>query len=175
MRYQYKREPLTDDEANRLANECRSIEERLVVWTLLDTGLRLGELATLTRRNVDGYRHRLTVYGKGGVSGLMSKRRVVPLSIRARIIVELYFESCPTLGMSRRTIQRMVKRATERAGISRPVSAHVPRHTFAVTAVRRGISLPTLQRLLGHEDLATTQLYLNLSPEDVISEFEAKW
>ena len=54
MLYQYKREPLTDDEANRLANECRSIEERLVVWTLLDTGLRLGELARLTRRNVDG-------------------------------------------------------------------------------------------------------------------------
>ncbi len=73
MLYQYKREPLTDDEANRLANECRSIEERLVVWTLLDTGLRLGELATLTRRNVDSYRHRLTVYGKGGVSGSMSK------------------------------------------------------------------------------------------------------
>jgi integrase/recombinase XerD len=44
-----------------------------------------------------------------------------------------------------------------------------------VTAVRRGISLPILQRLLGHEDLATTQLYLNLSPEDVIREFEAKW
>ena len=105
----------------------------------------------------------------------MSKRRVVPLSIRARIIVELYFESHPKLAMSRRTIHRLIRRVAERAEISRPVSAHVLRHSFAVTAIRRGISLPTLQRLLGHEDLATTQLYLNMSPEDVITELEAKW
>jgi integrase/recombinase XerD len=127
MRYQYKREPLTDDEANRLANECRSIEERLVVWTLLDTGLRLGELAGLTRRNLDGYRHRLTVYGKGGPSGPVSRRRVIPLSIRTRIIVELYFENHAALPMSRRTIHRIIRRVAGRAAITRPVSAHVLR------------------------------------------------
>jgi integrase/recombinase XerD len=48
MRYQYKREPLTPDEANRLANVCHTHAEKLVVWTLLDTGLRVAELATLT-------------------------------------------------------------------------------------------------------------------------------
>jgi integrase/recombinase XerD len=54
MRYQYKREPLTPDEANRLANACQSHEEKLVVWTLLDTGLRVAELANLTKDNLDG-------------------------------------------------------------------------------------------------------------------------
>jgi len=44
-----------------------------------------------------------------------------------------------------------------------------------VTAVQKGISVPTLQRLLGHEHLGTTQIYLNLSPEDVIGEFQRKW
>jgi integrase/recombinase XerD len=44
-----------------------------------------------------------------------------------------------------------------------------------VTAVQKGISVPTLQRLLGHEHLGTTQIYLNLSPEDVIGEFHRKW
>ncbi len=72
-------------------------------------------------------------------------------------------------------VQRIVKRVANRAHISRPVSPHVLRHTFSVTAVQRGISLPALQRLLGHDDLTTTQIYLNLSPEHVIEEFEAKW
>ncbi len=49
MAYQYKREPLTQDEASRLANACTTGEERLIVWTLLDTGLRVNELATLSR------------------------------------------------------------------------------------------------------------------------------
>ena len=59
--------------------------------------------------------------------------------------------------------------------ISRPVSPHVLRHTFSVTAVQKGISLPALQRLLGHDHLTTTEIYLNLSPEAVLDEFQAKW
>jgi len=61
------------------------------------------------------------------------------------------------------------------ARISRPVTPHVLRHTFAVTAVQKGISLPALQRLLGHDQLATTEIYLNLSPEEVMREFREKW
>ena len=53
MPYQYKREPLTGDQATRLANGCSTPEERLVVWTLLDTGLRLRELASLTRDGIE--------------------------------------------------------------------------------------------------------------------------
>src|SRR6266568_6901539 len=52
MRYQYKRELLTQDEANRLANACQTHEEKLIIWTLLDTGLRVAELANLTRDNL---------------------------------------------------------------------------------------------------------------------------
>ncbi|HYY16002.1 MAG TPA: site-specific integrase, partial [Gammaproteobacteria bacterium] len=66
MPYQYKREPLTPDEANRLANACQTHEEKLVVWTLLDTGLRVSELASLTKNNLDWQNHRLMIYGKGG-------------------------------------------------------------------------------------------------------------
>ncbi len=62
MRYQYKREPLTGDEATRLANACNPHEEKLVVWTLLDTGLRVSELANLKRANLDWQTHRLMVY-----------------------------------------------------------------------------------------------------------------
>jgi integrase/recombinase XerD len=74
-----------------------------------------------------------------------------------------------------RTLQRVVARFANRANISRKVSPHVLRHTFSVTAVKKGISLPAVQRLLGHDHLATTEIYLNLSPEHVIREFIDKW
>lgn len=52
MSNQYKREPLTQDEANRLANPCQSHKKKLLAWTLLDTGLRVSELAKLTKGNI---------------------------------------------------------------------------------------------------------------------------
>ena len=62
-----------------------------------------------------------------------------------------------------------------RAGISKPVSPHVLRHTYSVSCVKKGISTRSLMQLLGHDHLSTTEIYLNLSPEDVIKEFESKW
>jgi integrase/recombinase XerD len=51
---------------------------------------------------------------------------------------------------------------------------HVLRHTFSVTVIPKGISLPVLQRLLGHDRLTTTEIYLNLSPEEVVRELQEK-
>ena len=65
-RYQYKREPLSADEANRIANACTTHLERLVIWTFLDTGMRVSELAALNRSQIDWQNHRMTIYGKGG-------------------------------------------------------------------------------------------------------------
>lgn len=175
MTYQYKREPLTQEEVNRLLAACERDEERLVVGGLLETGLRVAEFSDLTLDDFDRYNFRITVYGKGGPYGKRSKRRIVPLSSVAFSLLEERFSGQKKIGMTPRTAQRIVERVAKRAGIERPVSPHVLRHTFSVTAIRNGISIPVLQRLLGHSNLATTQIYLNLSPEDVINEFRAKW
>ena len=175
MAYQYKREPLTQDEATRLAQACTTSQERLVVWTLLDTGLRVSELTNLTRNRIDWQGHRLMIYGKGGPYGTRSKRRVVPLTARVQPLIEAHFALNEQFGTTPRTIQRIIKRVANRAAISRPVSPHVLRHTFSVTTLQKGISLPSLQRVLGHDHLSTTQIYLNLSPEEVLREFQAKW
>ena len=90
-------------------------------------------------------------------------------------LIENHLATHDTLGMTERTIQRIVKRVANRAKISRPVSPHVLRHTFSVTAIQKGISLPALQRLLGHVQLTTTEIYLNLSLEEVLREFREKW
>jgi integrase/recombinase XerD len=129
----------------------------------------------MTKDNLDWQAHRLMVYGKGGPYGTTSKRRVIPLTARVQPLLEGHFALNDTLGMSVRTLQRIVRMIANRAQISRKVSPHVLRHTFSVTAVQKGISLPALQRLLGHDHLATTEIYLNLSPEHVIKEFIDKW
>ena len=177
MPYQHKREPLSHEETDRLANAAESFQEKLVIFILLDTGLRVSELASLTKDNIQWQERRLTIYGKGGIYGTKTKLRVVPVehSIRAWRVLEHHFSIENTLRISVRTVQNIVKRVANRAHISKPVSPHVLRHTFSVNALKKGISLVSLQRVLGHDRIETTMIYLNLSPEDVVSEFKAKW
>jgi integrase/recombinase XerD len=175
MRYQYKREPLTSDEANRLATTCQTHEEKLVIWTLLDTGLRVAEFSNLTKDNLDWQNHRLMIYGKGGLYGKLSKRRIIPLSSRVQPLLEGHLGLHDRIRIGVRTIQRMVKQVANRAHVRRKVSPHVLRHTFSVACIQKGISTRALQEILGHDRLATTEIYLNLSPEDVLREFHAKW
>jgi integrase/recombinase XerD len=175
MKYQYKREPLTQEEANNLANACETFNEKLIVYTLLDTGLRVSEFTNLKKINIDWQMHRLTIYGKGGIYGKKTKRRVIPTSPRVQTLLEKHFAFEDEIKMSVRTIQRIIKKVANVAKISRPVSPHVLRHTFAITCIQKGISTRALQEILGHDHLTTTEIYLNLSPEDVIREYKAKW
>src|SRR5262245_58477129 len=121
MPYQFKREPLTQDEANRLANTCDNYEETLIIWTLLDTGLRVSELAGLKKHNLDWQNHRLMIYGKGGSYGTKSKRRIVPLTPRIQPLVEGHLALHDQFGISPRTIQRLILRVANRAAIGRKV------------------------------------------------------
>jgi integrase/recombinase XerD len=171
----YKREPLTTDEAERLSEATPAGRSRLIVWTLLDTGLRVSELASLSPQSIEWQRHRLRVYGKGGPFGKRSKLRIVPLSGRVAPILEGYFSSHDSLGITVRTVQRIVGRSAELAGVRRIVTPHVLRHTFAVEALRRGVSLVSINRILGHDNLETTAIYLNVSADDVERDFRAKF
>jgi integrase/recombinase XerD len=157
MPYQFKREPLTQDEANRLANACENHRDKLIIWTLLDTGLRVSELAALKKDGVDWQTHRLVVYGKGGPFGTKSKRRIVPLTPRVQPLIEGHLALRDEFGITARTIQRLIIRVANRAAISRKVRPHLLRDIFAVTAILNGLSLPSLQRLLGHDRLDQVQ------------------
>src|SRR5437660_12919610 len=108
MPYQFKREPLTQDEATRLANACATHIEKLVVWTLPDTGLRVSELAGLTKDDLDWQMHRLMIYGKGGPYGTKSKRRIIHLSPRTQPLVEGHLALHVRCSVSARTIQPLI-------------------------------------------------------------------
>src|SRR5208337_4527676 len=73
MPYQYVREPLTVEESDRLSKACETPAERLAVRTLLDTGLPVGELCDLTRKNVLWQQRQLRFKGKGGPRGKTSR------------------------------------------------------------------------------------------------------
>ncbi len=175
MPYQYKRQPLDDDEVGRLTNACDTFREKFVVWTLLDTGLRLSEFADLNKDNIQWQERRLVIYGKGGPYGKKTKRRIIPMTERVRKLIEYHFAENNGIGVTKRTVARIVKKVANKAGISKPVSPHVLRHTFSVNCIKKGISTRVLQILLGHDRLATTEIYLNLSPEEAITEFLNKW
>jgi integrase len=91
MPYHSVREPLTAEEADRLANGSETPTEQLIVWTLLDTGLRISELCNLTSKDVLWQQRQLRVRGKGGPYGKKSKVRVVPMSRRVRALLEHHF------------------------------------------------------------------------------------
>src|SRR5215813_11857763 len=83
--YQYVREPLRAEEADALAHACESSEEKLIIWTLLDTGLRVSELCGLTPQHVLWQQKAFRIQGKGGPYGKRSKHRVVPMSRRIQL------------------------------------------------------------------------------------------
>lgn len=175
MTYQYKREPLSVEESDRLMNACQTLQDRLCVWGLLESGLRVSELASLSREQIQWQQRAIRIKGKGGPYGKRSKLRVVPLSDRLRPLFENYFALHEGFPWSKRTIQDVVKRVANRAGISRESTPHVLRHTFSVLWLHKGGSTRALQLILGHDHLSTTEIYLNLSPEHVLQEFQAKW
>jgi integrase/recombinase XerD len=169
------REPLTADESDRLSHACETATERLVVRTLLDTGLHISELCGLTPRNVLWHQRQLRIKGKGGSHGKRAKVRVVPMSPRVRTLLEHHFALEKSFPVKVRRAQDIVRAVADRAGITRDVSPHVLRHTSATTALQKGISLPTVQRILGHDPPATTAIDLNFTDAHIQDEFERKW
>lgn len=175
MPFVYRREPLSRSEVEQLFRACSDSSDVAILRVFLDTGLRVSEFCRLTPDDFDYQSRSLRVHGKRGPHGTKQPVRHVPVTdptTRAAL------ESILSLGANRlhpRTIQRFVARLARAAGLRRKVTPHVLRHTFAVEATRRGVSLAALQRALGHDHLSSTQVYQNLSAADVVEEFERKW
>lgn len=143
--------------------------DQAVFTLLLATGLRVSELCALTLPPGEpGVLDCLRVMGKGG------KERVVPLAARARDTLAAYLRvrpvtSSPALFLSRRKtpltprlVQRRTKVYAALAGISKPLTPHKLRHTFATLLLEGGADLRQVQELLGHASIATTQVYTHV-------------
>ena len=165
----YKREPLEEDEVFLLRKSCKSFNEEFIINVLLETRLGVSELANLREENVSWQRNCITLIGKG------TKRRVVPMSSLTRFYLTQLFARSSRVKLAVRTIQKYVKLVAERSRITKVVSPHVLRHTFAVTYLHRGGNLRALQGILGHSSIMTTDIYLNYSGKRVIDDFQKVW
>jgi len=160
--YQYVREPLRAEEADALSHACETTEEKLIIWTLLDTGLRVSELCSLTPQHVLWQQKAFRVLGKGGPYGKQSKQRVVPMSRRIQPLMEHYFALHETWFVGPRQVQKIVKRLANRAKIPQEVTPHVLRHTAAMELLAHGVDRSVIALWLGHESIETTHGYLEI-------------
>jgi integrase/recombinase XerD len=175
MTYQFQRKPLRPEEADKLCQVCETALEKMIIWVLLDTGMRVSELSTLTPQNILWQQKSLRISGKGGIYGKKTKNRVVPMSKRVQSLFEHYFAIHNKFPIGIRRIQKIVKEIANKAQISQIVTPHILRHTFATLALQKGISIASVQKILGHDRLETTAIYLNFTDEHVVDEFIRKW
>lgn len=158
---------LTPDELAMLIRQMTG-QSRAMVSLMAMCGLRQNEVFALTVGQVDIDGRVLRIYGKGG------KWRATPLpeplvdDMRARCAGrgtdELVFTSART-GRQVTDIRKSLRRAADRAGINKHVTAHLLRHSFATALVNAGENLRIIQEILGHADIQTTQVYTHIAAQ----------
>lgn len=114
------------------------MQEKLIIWTLLDTGLRVSELCSLTPHNIEWQQKALRITGKSGSHGKKSKKRVVPMSKRVQTLLKHYFAINERWPVRIRQAQKIVKQVANRAQISHLVTPHILRHTHQASC--RGLN-----------------------------------
>jgi site-specific recombinase XerD len=150
------------------------LRDRAVLTLLYGTGIRASECAGLREQDIDWEQKTIRVTGKGG------HERTVPLNNEVLHVLRQYrlarggaraeepvFRSREGKALSRNAIYERVRQAAHKCGITRRVSPHRLRHTFATHLVQAGVGLVTLRDLLGHRQITSTQIYIHLTARDL--------
>lgn len=163
---------LSIEELELLRENCNGSRQRAFLEILYATGCRLSEVQQLNRSDINFRDKSCKVIGKG------DKEREVYFSFKAMYHLEKYLESRtdanealmvsnrkPYGRLSKRSIQREIAMIAKQAGLEKHVSPHTLRHTFATVLLNAGAEISGVQALLGHESVATTQIYAQLTEE----------
>ena len=172
------------DELSRLlaapsGSDERTLRDKAILELLFSTGLRVSELTSLSRDSVDLKRDEFSVRGKG------SKVRVVFLSDEARGAVKTYLSARKDMDdalfvnipgpavkgarsrLTSRSVERIVKQYAVKAGITRKVTPHTIRHSFATDLLQNGADIRSVQHMLGHANITTTQIYTHVTDKQL--------
>ena len=159
--------------------DLRGLRDKAILETLFSTGVRVSELSSLNRDSIDFSRGEFTVRGKG------DKLRVVFLSEKAKGTIQKYLGKREDIGealfvripknssfvkenatrLTNRSIERLIKKYTAQAGIAKKITPHSLRHQFATDLLRNGADIRSVQALLGHSHITTTQIYTHVTDE----------
>ena len=146
---------------------AKILRDKAILELFFSTGLRISELCNLKIDDVNLKRDEFSVRGKGG------KIRVVFLSDRAKTAISNYLEKRGSIDNDKlfhvtpRSIQRMIKKYAIKAGITKKVTPHVLRHAFATDLLQNGADLRSVQIMLGHANISTTQIYTHLTDKQL--------
>jgi len=170
---------ITEQELRRLlkapsGETVQALRDKAILETLFSTGLRVSELCSLNS-DIDLTRDELTVRGKG------EKLRVVFFSPEAKEAIRAYLKVRKDMGeplfssvsknttahggarLTPRSVERLVKKYAIKAGITKKVTPHVVRHSFATDLLQNGADIRSVQALLGHASINTTQIYTHVT------------
>jgi site-specific recombinase XerD len=181
---------ISSDELNRLlkapdVKDIKGLRDKALLELFFSTGLRLAELCSLNR-DLDLSRDEFSIRGKG------EKVRVVFLSEEAKDAIRNYLKARKDMDepmfvniarnkiggrLTPRSIERIVRGYSIKAGISKKVTPHVLRHSFATDLLSNGADIRSVQMMLGHANIATTQVYTHITDKqlrDVHKKFHSK-
>lgn len=164
--------------------DFRGLRDRALIESLYSTGCRISELLGLKAKDLDLQSGMVRVLGKGrkericllGPPAIQALRAYLPA--RDRLLrdgggeQEALFLGERATALSDRRVRQILRDLGLRAGLSRPPTPHTLRHSFATHLVDRGADLRTVQELLGHSQLVTTQIYTHLSLERLREVYE---
>jgi site-specific recombinase XerD len=163
-------------------NNFRSLRDRSILELLFSAGLRVSELVSLNREQINLKNQEFSVKGKGG------KFRIVFISDTAKTALERYLEKRADLEsalfirlpnakkmasdghysrLTPRSIQRLVKFYATKAGIVKDVHPHTLRHSFATDLLANGADIRSVQAMLGHSSITTTQIYTHVTNQQL--------
>lgn len=172
---------ISSEELERLlaapsGSDEKSLRDKAILELLFSTGLRVSELCSLDRDSLDLKRDEFTVRGKG------EKVRVVFLSPVAKIALKTYLDKRGDVHealfvgiktkikpneeqgrLTSRQIERLIKRYSAKAGITKKVTPHTIRHSFATDLLQNGADIRAVQIMLGHSNISTTQIYTHIT------------
>lgn len=173
---------LTIDEVGMLLDACPTetptqLRDKALLEVLYATGARISEVLALVVDDIAETRDFIKVTGKG------DKQRIVPVGGAAQRALEAYLvRGRPALSkgkshavflnkrggaLSRQSSWTIIKDAASRAGIEKEISPHTMRHSFATHLLEGGADVRTVQELLGHASVTTTQIYTHVTPENL--------
>jgi len=173
---------LTEEDMVRLIEApdtatVKGLRDRAILETLYSTGMRISELVAMREDDVDFIGSTVKVFGKG------KKERMLPIGDRALRAIRSYIEK--RVGQSRmiflnknkkplgaRGIRKVINAYIMKISLKVHVSPHTMRHSFATHLLNRGADLRSVQELLGHVNLSTTQIYTHLTTDKLKSVYE---
>ena len=186
-------EVLTETEIKKLiesydVNDNFGQRNRTIIEVLYGTGIRVSELINLKLSNIFFKENIMKITGKGNkerfvpIGNIASSEIKVYLKIRNKNIIDSKFSDIVFLnrygrGLTRSMIFKIISDSYKRVGLDKKISPHTLRHSFATHLLKNGADLRTIQLILGHESITTTEIYTHLDTnhlEDVLKKFHPR-